>query len=223
MQFQTLLRRRHAFGENHAVAQAQTGNQGRHLRDPPDRDEHRPRGRRHLVVAVLGVQPAGPSRLEVNLRSLALAFAETFPDAKITVSNGKLSGREAKMPEFKDHAIVDRAVSYTGGNATLFVYDDASNQFVSPHHQREEGERRPRRRHSARARSIRQAPLRRAEAYKGPAVLFGKSFMTAYYSRDEPVREGDRHHLCRHRRWRSSRMLAQAMQTMAIAPHRRVL
>ena len=36
----------------------------------------------------------------------------------------------AKMPEFKDHAIVDRAVGYTGGNATLFVYDDASNQFV---------------------------------------------------------------------------------------------
>ena len=34
------------------------------------------------------------------------------------------------MPEFKDHAIVDRAVGYTGGNATLFVYDEASNQFV---------------------------------------------------------------------------------------------
>ena len=36
----------------------------------------------------------------------------------------------ARMPEFKDHAIVDRAVSYVGGNATLFVYDDASSQFI---------------------------------------------------------------------------------------------
>ena len=34
------------------------------------------------------------------------------------------------MPEFKDHAIVDRSVGYVGGNATLFVYDEASNQFV---------------------------------------------------------------------------------------------
>jgi hypothetical protein len=27
------------------------------------------------------------------------------------------------MPEFSDHRIVDRATSYVGGNATLFVYD----------------------------------------------------------------------------------------------------
>ena len=69
--------------------------------------------------------------IEVNLRTLALAFNESFPEAKITISNGAVSKAEiAKMPEFKDHAIVDRAVSYAGGNATLFVYDDASNQFV---------------------------------------------------------------------------------------------
>ena len=69
--------------------------------------------------------------IEVNLRTLALAFAETFPEAKIGIANGAVTKAEmAKMPEFKDHAIVDRAVSYTGGNATLFVYDDASNQFV---------------------------------------------------------------------------------------------
>src|SRR5256885_15082501 len=48
--------------------------------------------------------------IEVNLRTLALAFAETYPDARIAVSNGTLSNAEmAKMPEFKDHAIVDRA------------------------------------------------------------------------------------------------------------------
>jgi methyl-accepting chemotaxis protein len=85
------------------------------------------------------------------------------------------------MLEFKDHAIVDRAVSYVGGNATLFVYDDASGQFVrrSTNVKKENGDR---------AVGTQLAPdhpgqavLRRGEAYKGPAVLFGKSFMTAYY------------------------------------------
>ena len=49
----------------------------------------------------------------------------------------------AKMPEFKDHAIVDRSVSYVGGNATLFVYDDATNQFVrrSTNLKKENGDR----------------------------------------------------------------------------------
>src|SRR5215468_7599946 len=120
--------------------------------------------------------------IEVNLRTLALAFAETYPDAKITVSNGTLTNAEmAKMPEFKDHSIVDRAVSYTGGNATLFVYDDASNQFIrrSTNLKKENGDR---------AVGTQLAPdhpgqavLRKGEAYKGPAVLFSKSFMTAYY------------------------------------------
>ena len=69
--------------------------------------------------------------IEVNLRTLGLAFAETYSDAKITMKDGAVARAEIpKMPEFKDHAIVDRAVGYTGGNATLFVYDDASNQFV---------------------------------------------------------------------------------------------
>ncbi len=138
--------------------------------------------------------------IEVNLRTLALTFAETFPDAKISIEKGAVTKAEiAKMPEFKDHAIVDRAVSYVGGNATLFVYDDASNQFVrrSTNVKKENGDR---------AVGTQLAPdhpgqavLRKGEAYKGPAVLFGKSFMTAYYPGRESVRKGDRHSLCRHR------------------------
>ena len=66
--------------------------------------------------------------IEVNLRTLALAFAEIVPDAKITMRNGNVAQIDIPgMPDFKDHAIVDRAVGYTGGNATLFVYDEASN------------------------------------------------------------------------------------------------
>jgi len=113
--------------------------------------------------------------IEVNLRTLSLAFAETYGDAKITIKDGAVTRAEIpKMPEFKDHAIVDRAVGYTGGNATLFVYDEASNQFVrrTTNVKKENGDR---------AVGTQLAPdhpgqavLRRGEAYKGPAVLFGK-------------------------------------------------
>ncbi len=126
--------------------------------------------------------------IEVNLRTLALAFAETFPDAKITLKDGVVSRAEIPlMPDFKDHAIVDRAVSYVGGNATLFVYDDASGQFVrrSTNVKKENGDR---------AVGTQLAPdhpgqaiVRRGEAYKGPAVLFGTSFMTAYFPLSNPA------------------------------------
>ena len=120
--------------------------------------------------------------IEMNLRTLSLAFAETHSDAKITIKDGTVARAEMpKMPEFKDHAIVDRAVGYTGGNATLFVYDEASNQFVrrTTNVKKENGDR---------AVGTQLAPdhpgqavVRRGEAYKGPATLFGKTFMTAYY------------------------------------------
>jgi methyl-accepting chemotaxis protein len=120
--------------------------------------------------------------IEISLRTLALAFAENFPDAKITLKDGVVSRAEIpQMPEFKDHSIVDRAVSYVGGNATLFVYDDATGQFVrrSTNVKKENGDRAVGT-HLA-SDHPGQAMLRRGEAYKGPAMLFGKSFMTAYF------------------------------------------
>jgi methyl-accepting chemotaxis protein len=126
--------------------------------------------------------------IEVNLRTLALSFAETYPDARITLKDGMVAKAEVpKMPEFKDHAIVDRSVGYVGGNATLFVYDEASNQFVrrSTNLKKENGDR---------AVGTQLAPdhpgqavLRRGEAYRGPAVLFSKSYMTAYYPVSNPA------------------------------------
>jgi methyl-accepting chemotaxis protein len=120
--------------------------------------------------------------IEVNLRTLALAFAETNSDAKITMRDGAVSRAEiARMPDFRDHAIVDRAVSYVGGNATLFVFDDASGQFVrrSTNVKKENGDRAVGTQLAADHPA--QVLLRRGEAYKGPATLFGKSFMTAYF------------------------------------------
>ncbi len=120
--------------------------------------------------------------IEVNLRTLALAFAETASDARITMKDGAVARAEIpKMPDFKDHAIVDRAVSYVGGTATLFVFDDASGQFVrrSTNVKKENGDRAVGTQLAADHPA--QALLRRGEAYKGPATLFGKTFMTAYF------------------------------------------
>src|SRR6201995_3873165 len=120
--------------------------------------------------------------IEVNLRVLTLAFGENYKDARITLKEGVVSKVEIPaMPEFRDHAIVDRAVGYVGGNATLFVYDDASNQFVrrSTNVKKEDGNRAVGTQLAADHPA--QAVLRRGEAYKGPATLFGKSFMTAYF------------------------------------------
>ncbi|MCK1386179.1 Cache 3/Cache 2 fusion domain-containing protein [Bradyrhizobium sp. 21] len=120
--------------------------------------------------------------IEVNLRTLALAFAEIVPDARITMRDGVVARAEIpKMPDFRDHAIVDRAVSYVGGNATLFVFDDTSGQYVrrSTNVKKENGDRAVGTQLAADHPA--QPLLRRGEAYKGPATLFGKSFMTAYF------------------------------------------
>src|SRR5258705_2455498 len=119
--------------------------------------------------------------IDVNLRTLSLAFGETFPNAKAAIRDGIVDRIEIpKMPEFSDHKIVDRATSYVGGTATLFVYDDASQHFVrrTTNVKKENGDRAVGT--ILAADHPGQALLRRGEAYKGPAVLFGRPFYTAY-------------------------------------------
>ena len=119
--------------------------------------------------------------IDLNLRTLSLAFGETFQDARISLRDGVVDRIEIpKMPEFTDHRIVDRATSYVGGNATLFVYDDASQQFVrrTTNVKKENGDRAVGTQLAADHPG--QAMLRRGEAYKGPATLFGRRFFTAY-------------------------------------------
>ena len=120
--------------------------------------------------------------IEVNLRTLGLAFAEANTDMKVTVKDGQIARAEIRaMPEFKDHAIVDRTTSYVGGVATLFVYDDASKQFVrrTTNLKKENGDRAVGTQLAADHPG--QDVVRRGEAYKGPAILFGQRFYTAYY------------------------------------------
>ncbi len=119
--------------------------------------------------------------IDVNLRTLSLAFSETFPNAKIAIRDGVVDRVEIpQMPEFGDHRIVDRATSYVGGTATLFVYDEASQQFVrrTTNVKKENGDRAVGTQLAADHPA--QTVLRRGEAYKGPAILFGRRFYTAY-------------------------------------------
>src|SRR3984957_10237895 len=119
--------------------------------------------------------------IDVNLRTLSLAFGETFPGAKVKIRDSVVERIEIpKMPEFSDHNIVDRAISYVGGTATLFAYDDASQQFVrqTTNVKKENGDRAVGTQLAADHPP--QAVLRRGEAYKGPAMLFGRRFYTAY-------------------------------------------
>ena len=119
--------------------------------------------------------------IEVNLRTLGLAFGETLPDAKVSIRDGVVERIEIpKMPEFADHRIVDRATSYVGGTATLFVYDESSQQFVrkTTNVKKENGDRAVGTQLAAD--SPASAAVRRGVPYKGPAILFGRHFFTAY-------------------------------------------
>src|SRR5580700_967219 len=81
----------------------------------------------------LSAEFSGQARtdIEINLRTLAIAFAETYSNAWVTYKDGQVTRVEmSEMPAFKDHAIVDRAVAYVGGNATIFAFDPASDQFI---------------------------------------------------------------------------------------------
>nr|WP_210267961.1 Cache 3/Cache 2 fusion domain-containing protein [Bradyrhizobium aeschynomenes] len=155
--------------------------------------------------------------IEGNLRTFALTFAETFKDAKVGVQNGAVTRIEIPaIPEVKDHAIVDRAVSYVGGSATLFVVDDGG-QFVrrSTNVKKENGDRAVGTQLAADHPA--QALLRRGEAYKGPATLFGKPFMTAYFPVTNPAGKVIGILYVGVPMAELDAMLSQAMQTMSIA------
>lgn len=127
--------------------------------------------------------------IETNLRTLALVYAAKYPDTKLKLEGDKIA--RAEVPSFPgifpDHNIVDTTAAHAGGNATLFQWDQATKQFIrrTTNVKKENGDR-------AIGTQLApdhpgQEPLRRGEAYKGPAVLFGRKFYTAYFPIIDPA------------------------------------
>jgi methyl-accepting chemotaxis protein len=119
--------------------------------------------------------------IEANLRILALTYAESYRDVKITFDGDRVVRAEASgLANLTDNAVVDRTVALIGGNATIFEFDVAGDQFVrrTTNVKKENGDRALGTQLAADHPG--QALLRRGEAYKGPAALFGHSFFTAY-------------------------------------------
>src|ERR1700680_1110884 len=69
--------------------------------------------------------------IEGNIRTLTLAFADRYTDTKVKMADDKIVRIEApRIPAFTNHTLVDLTASYAGGNATIFEYDEASDQFI---------------------------------------------------------------------------------------------
>ncbi len=124
---------------------------------------------------------------QTNMRTLAVLFAGAEPAARIAIAGDRLSDARAQaMPSFSDHGIVDRTVQAVGGVATIFVTDD-KGIFVrrTTNLKKENGDR-------AVGTALApdhpgQTPLKAGQAYYGPAMLFGRSFYTAYHPVLDPA------------------------------------
>ena len=59
--------------------------------------------------------------IEVNLRTLTLAFADKYSGTKVLMADDKIVRIETpSIPTFSNHTLVDLTASYAGGNATIF-------------------------------------------------------------------------------------------------------
>ncbi|MCJ2089938.1 methyl-accepting chemotaxis protein [Methylobacterium sp. E-005] len=118
---------------------------------------------------------------ERNLRTLALVLAERVSGATTELSGTRVARVVApSLSGFADAAVVDNAVAYSGGTATVFSFEAATDSFVRRQTtvRREDG-----------ARAIgtalapdspAQAAVRAGKTYEGPAMLFGRRYYTVY-------------------------------------------
>jgi methyl-accepting chemotaxis protein len=118
---------------------------------------------------------------EQSIRTLALVFGARVAGAKVAMDGGRVAKAEAPaLNAFSDMGVVDEAVAYAGGNATIFAFEPAKDAFVrrTTTVKKENGERAVGT--SLAADHPAQAVVRRGETYAGPATLFGRQFYTVY-------------------------------------------
>ena len=118
---------------------------------------------------------------ERNLRTLALVLAARLPGTTADVTEARIAKVVApSLAGFADASVVDDAVAYSGGVATVFSYEPATGTFLRR-------QTTVRGQDGARAvgtllaaDSPAQAAVRAGRTYEGPAVLFGRRYYTVY-------------------------------------------
>ncbi|MGH1589561.1 methyl-accepting chemotaxis protein [Methylobacterium phyllosphaerae] len=118
---------------------------------------------------------------EGNLRTLALVLAARMDGAKADLAGTRVERvTTPNLSGFADAGVVDDAVAYSGGVATVFSFERATGSFVRRQTtvRREDGARAVGT--TLAADSPAQAAIRAGQTYEGPAVLFGRRFHTVY-------------------------------------------
>ncbi len=113
-------------------------------------------------------------------RAMAVLYGMKVPEALIAVKDGALlSVTEEKMAVLPDHDLVDRTAQTIGGVATIFEKQGSDYVRISTNVKKENGDRAVGTKLAADHPA--QAFLARGEAYYGPAVLFGRDYITGYF------------------------------------------
>ncbi|SFB09645.1 methyl-accepting chemotaxis protein [Rhizobium sp. NFR07] len=114
-----------------------------------------------------------------SIRTMALIYETSLAGAKTTLAEGKLAKVAAGEGALQGHDLVDRTAGSIGGVATVFEKQGSDYVRISTNVKNEKGERAIGTKLAAEHPA--QAALAKGTAYYGPAVLFGRDFMTAYY------------------------------------------
>lgn len=116
-----------------------------------------------------------------NLRTLSLVFSSRVEGAKADIADGVVNRMVSpSLANFENMTIVDDAVAYVGGNATVFAYDDTQGKFIrqATTVRKEGGERAIGTALAADSPAL--ALVSKGERYSGVTMLFGKRFYTVY-------------------------------------------
>ncbi len=113
------------------------------------------------------------------IRTMGLLYETSLDGARADLRNGALDRVVSGEGAPKDHDLVDRTAAAIGGVATLFEKQAGDYVRISTNVKNEKGERALGTKLAAGHPA--QAVLAGGQPYFGPAVLFGRDFMTGYF------------------------------------------
>ncbi|PDS35611.1 methyl-accepting chemotaxis protein [Rhizobium anhuiense] len=113
-------------------------------------------------------------------RAMAVLYGAADQGAKIELKDNQLSTvTEDAIPALADHSLVDRTAQSIAGVATIFQKQGSDYVRISTNVKKENGDRAVGTKLAAEHPA--QPVLAKGEAYYGPAVLFGRQFVTGYF------------------------------------------